>query len=114
MDDDVLLADGRETIASMLADAFGKARVVGHELQVVARYGNDLGYLVERQWPVEHADPIARHAKLAGHEIPQFLRHAIVELDADHRAAPAALERRLEEPHEIFRLFLHLDVAVAD
>ncbi len=34
MDDDVLFADGRETVAAMLANAFGKARIVGLELEI--------------------------------------------------------------------------------
>ena len=38
VDDDVLLADRREAVAAMLADALGKARIVGRELQVVARH----------------------------------------------------------------------------
>ncbi len=37
----------------MLADALGEARVVGRELQVVARHRDDLGNLVDRQRPVE-------------------------------------------------------------
>ena len=114
VDDDVLLADRREAVAAMLADALGKTRIVGRELQIVARHGDDLRDLVERQRAVQHADAARRHAELAGDEIAQFRRHLLVELDADHRTAAAALQRRLEEAHQIFGLFLDLDIAVAD
>ena len=36
VDDQVLLPDGGEAIAGMLADALGKARIVGHEFEVGA------------------------------------------------------------------------------
>ena len=114
VDDDVLLADRREAIAAMLADALGKARIVGRELQVVARHRDDLGNLVERQRPGQHADAVGRDAELAGDELAQFVRHLAVELDADHRTAAAALQRRLEEAHEILGFFLDFDIAVAD
>ena len=34
VDDEVLLADGREAVAAVVADALGKARIVGHEFEV--------------------------------------------------------------------------------
>ena len=34
MDDDVLLPDRREAVAAVVADALGKARIVGHEFEV--------------------------------------------------------------------------------
>ena len=49
-----------------------------------------------------------------GDEIAQFLRHRGAAEHVDDRAAAAALEQRLEQPHEIFGFFLHFDVAVAD
>ena len=64
--------------------------------------------------PLQHADAVGRHAELAGDEVAQFRRHLAVELDADHRTAAAALQRRLEEAHQILGLFLDLDIAVAD
>ena len=54
--DDVLFADRREAIAAVVADALGKAGIVGRELEVVARQRHDLGYLVDRQRSSEHAD----------------------------------------------------------
>ena len=34
MDDEVLLPDRGEAVAAMIADALGKARIIGHELEV--------------------------------------------------------------------------------
>ena len=48
------------------------------------------------------------------HEAAQLGRHRRLDLEPDHRAAAAALERGLEQPHQILGLFLDLDVAVAD
>ena len=44
----------------------------------------------------------------------QLVRHRRVDLEPDHRAAPAALEHGLELAHEVFGLFLDFDVGVAD
>ena len=44
----------------------------------------------------------------------ELLRHRRLDLEADHRAAAAALQRALEEADEILGLFLDLDVRVAD
>ena len=114
VDDDVLLADRREAVAAMVADAFGKTRIVGCEFQIVARHGDQFRHLVDRKQPVQHADPAGRHAEFQGDEIPQFRRYLIVEFDADHRTAPSPLQCGLEELHQIFRLFGDLDIAVAD
>ena len=56
----------------------------------------------------------AGDAQFAGDELAQLRRHLAVELDADHRAAAAALQRGLEQAHQILGLFLDLDIAVAD
>ena len=52
VDEDVLLADRRETVAAMLADALGKARVERLELEVGA-------VLVDQQRQVAHAEQAA-------------------------------------------------------
>ena len=44
----------------------------------------------------------------------QVLGHRRLDLEADHAAAPALLQRRLEQAHEILGLFLDLEIAVAD
>ena len=48
------------------------------------------------------------------HQRAQRLRHPLFDLEPDHQAAPALLQRTLEEAHEVFRFFLDLDVGVAD
>lgn len=48
------------------------------------------------------------------HELAERLRHFAVGLNADNRTAAAALQRAFEEADQIFRLFLHLDIAVTD
>ena len=93
----------------------GKRGDVGLELQVVARHRDDLRQIVQRQHAVERPRcGCRRHAELAGDEVAQRLRHRRIELEADHRAAPAPLQRALEEAHQVLGLFLDLDVAVAD
>ncbi len=54
------------------------------------------------------------HDKRALHEAAQLRRHRRLELEPDDRAAPAALEHRLELAHQILGLFLDLDLGVAD
>ena len=54
------------------------------------------------------------HVELVGDEVAQVRRTGGVDLHADHRAAAAALERAFEQAHQVFRLFLDFDVAVAD
>ena len=54
------------------------------------------------------------HAERALHEAPQLRRHRGFDLEPDHRAAAAALEHGLEQPHQILGLFLDFDFGVAD
>ena len=49
--------------------------------------------------------------ELLGDEMADVLGHRRLDLEADHGAAAALLQRRLEEAHEILGLFLDLDVA---
>src|SRR5690606_37679790 len=74
VDDDVLLADGRETVAAVIADALGKPRIVGREFQVVARQADDLGDLAYGERPFGHAHARTAYAEFRGHEIAQALR----------------------------------------
>src|SRR5690606_6851162 len=71
VDDYILLTDGREAIASMLADALRKPWIVGRIFQVVARNGNDLRNLAERQRTLDDADAVACNPKLSRHEFTQ-------------------------------------------
>ena len=47
-------------------------------------------------------------------KMAQVLGHRRLDLKPDHAAAPALLERRLEQPHQILGLFLDFEIAVAD
>ena len=114
MDDQVLLADRREAVAALIADALGKARIVGHEFQVRPVDRDELRQLVERQHAVDQEHLVVRDAERALHEGAQLRRHRGIDLEPDHRAAAAALQRGLEQPHQILGLFLDFDVGVAD
>src|SRR5690606_33093557 len=69
---------------------------------------------VERQRRLQDRNARPGDAKLARNEIAQRRRHLVVELDADDLPPAAALQRALEQAHQILRLLLDLDVGVAD
>ena len=48
------------------------------------------------------------------HKAPQFHRHRRFDVEPDHGAAPAALERGFKQPHQVFRFFQDFDFEVAD
>ena len=115
VDDDVLLPDRREAVAAGLADALGEARVVGLELEVGPVESDELRELVQGQHALDDED--ARPAAISSSSATKWRRSsgiAGLDLEADHGAAAALLERRLEEAHEVLGLFLDLDVRVAD
>ena len=114
VDDDVLLPDGGEAVAGMLADALRKARRIGLELQVRAIDVHELrhGFDAEHARNDLHLRVGDRERVL--HQRAQRLRHPLLDLEPDHKAAPSLLQRTLEETDEILRLFLHLDVGIAD
>ena len=114
VDDDVLLPDGGEAIAAMVADALGKARDEGLELEIGPLVENELlGIGIADQAAAGH-DDIVRNIELVGDELAQRFRTGGINLHADHRAAAAALERAFEQADQVFGLFLDFDVAVAD
>ncbi len=92
----------------------GKARIVGLELEV--RPVDARRAATARSAPARRRPETPRRRRLPGalHEAAQFGRHGGVDFEADHRAAAAALERALEDAHQILGLFLDLDVRVAD
>ncbi len=75
---------------------------------------DELRQLVERQHAVDQEHLVVGDRERALHEAAQLRRHRRFDLEPDHRAAAAALERGLEQPHQVFGLFLDLDVGVAD
>ncbi len=114
VDDEVLLADGGETVAAVIADALGESRVVGHEFEIGPVEAHQLRQLVERQHAVDQEHLVVAASKRALHEAPQLGRHGRFHLEPDHRSAPAPLEHGLELAHEVFGLFLDFDFGIAD
>ena len=114
VDDQVLLPDGGEAIAAVLANALGIARVIGHEFEVGPVEPGELRQFVERQHAVDQKDLVVGDRQRALHEAAQFRRHRGVDLQPDHRSAPAPLERGLEQPHQVLGLFLDFHFEVAD
>jgi hypothetical protein len=114
VDDHVLLADRRKAIAAMLANALGKARRIGRELEVGPVDAHQLLQVVDAQHSGNDVDVPIGQVERALHHAPQRVRHARLNLEADHQPTAAALQRPFEEADKVFRLFLHLDVGVAD
>ena len=114
VDDQILLLDGEEAIAAIVAHPLGKARIIGREFQVGRGQADDFRQILERQHAVERDDLLRLDVQFLGDEGAQFRRHVGVGLQPDHRTAPAALQRRLEQADQVFRLFLDFEIAVAD
>jgi len=114
MNDQILFAYRRKGVAGMLADAFGKSGIVGCEAEIVARRLGDFRERVERQQAGQNGDTVFLHIGFVNDEFAQALRQFGIELDADHRAAAAALERAFKQPDQILGLFLHLDIGIAN
>ena len=114
MDDDVLLPDRRHAVAAMFADAFGEARIVGNEFQLRTVDRHDLRKLVERDQAVDEEDFLVVHVELLGHEGPEFRGRLRLHFKPDHRTAAALFQCGLEQPHQIFGLFLDFEVRIPD
>ena len=67
-----------------------------------------------RQHAVDQEHFVVGGGQRALHEAAQLLRHLGFDLEPDHRAAPAALQRGLEQADEILGLFLDFEFGVAD
>ena len=105
VDDQVLLPDGGEAVAAMVADAAGITRRVGHEFEIGPIEARDLRHLVERKHAVDLEHAVVGGAEGALHEALQFGRHQRLDVEPDHRAAAAALERGLEQSHQVLGFF---------
>jgi hypothetical protein len=108
VDDDVLLPDRRESIAAVLADALREAGIVGLVLQV----GRSSATSWESSFSRACLPPrrcVARDLEFLGHEGRNSSGMA-ASTRGGCDAAPALLQHRLEEAHQVFRLFLDLDL----
>ena len=113
MDDDVLGADRREAIAAELADALGKARREGRELQVRPVLLVKLVQLADAEERAAFGDERADLAKLVAQHRLQRLGHPGLQLQPDYPPAPAALDGVGEIADDVLRFLLDLDIAVA-
>ena len=85
------------------------------ELQVRLVGGNELVQLRQAQLAVDQDDVLRLGAQALEDELAADPRaSSACDLDPHHRAQPAALQARLELAHQVFGLFLDLDVGVAD
>ena len=114
VDDEILLPDRGEAIAAVVADAVGIARRVGHEFEIRPVQLRDLRHLVQRQNAVDLEHAAIGGAERALHEVLQLGRHVGLDVEPDHQSAAAALERRLEQPHQVFGFFEDFQFGVAD
>ena len=114
MDDDVLLPDRGKAIAAEIADALGKARDVRGEDEIGALVGDDqLGGVVEAENALGREHIGRRGVEMLAQKAPQIGRHPRIDREVDDMAAPAPLQRGLEQADEVFGLLLDLDLAVA-
>ncbi len=114
VDQDVLLADSRETVAAVIADPLGEARLEQFELQVRPVGGDQLAELGQAQYAIHQHHVLRLGAEALDDETPQFRLHGGLDLDAHDEPQPPLLQQRLELAHQILGLFLHLDVGIAD
>ena len=91
----------------------GKRGVVGREHQVRPLVHDELPGVGEAEQAVEAEDVLGRRRAPCARS-PAGRPTCRVDRQADDAAAPAALERALEGPDEVLRLFLDLHLAVAD
>ena len=114
VDDEILEPDRREAVAAVLADALGKARDERRKFEIGPVDRDEPRQFVQPQHSVDIDDARGQHVDVAGDEAAQRRRHPRLDLQPDHRAAPAQLQRAFVEAHQVLGLLLHLDVAVAD
>ena len=113
VDDDILGADGRETIAAEFANALGEADGERLEHQIGAVGHDELGGIGQSQHALFDVHVRLADFELLDHESPELLRHRGVDLQSDDRTASPPLQCALEQTHEVFRFLLHFDIAVA-
>ena len=113
MDHNVLLTDCGEDIAIVFADTFGIAGGVCVELEIGAVFRNALGQTINTDHAVglDHGGLV--HVQLIEQHGFGLRIKVLFKLKLDHLAATPPLDRAAEGAHQIFGLFLDLDIAVA-
>ena len=114
VDHDVLLADGGEAIAAVLAHALRETGGVGRELQVRSVERDEVGEILQRERAVDEEDLVVSDVEHAGDEALQRLGRGMLDLQSNNGTAPATLQRGFEQAHEVFRLLLDFEVGIAD
>ena len=113
VDDDVLLAHRLEAVAVELADALGKAAVERLEQEIGPVGDNELRGICQREEPVLDEHRVLSDLEFLDHELLEAIWHRCLELEPDHVAAAASLQRAFERAHEVLGLFLELELTVA-
>ncbi len=114
VDQDVLLADGREAVAAVIADAFRETRLERRELQLRQVGRDQLLELGQAELAVDLDHVLRLGLQALDDEAPELVGHRGLHLHPHDQAQPPALQPRLELAHQVLGLFLDLDVAVAD
>ena len=113
VDDQVLLPDRGEAVAAMVADALRESADCRARIRDRAGRGaTSCDSSLSASTPSTMNTLVVGGAERALHE-SAAVRAASTRFDfePDHRSAAAALERRLEQPHQVLGLFLDFQVA---
>ena len=70
MNDDVLVTDGGEAVATEIADAFGKPRRIRLKLQIAPLFQNKLPRFVEAEQPLNDKRLPVTHIEMIDDELP--------------------------------------------
>ena len=84
VDQDVLLADGGEAVAAMVADTLWEARLEWLEFEVGAIGRDQLGQLIQSQQAIDQYDILRRGVQGERDEFAQLFWHHRLDLDADN------------------------------
>src|SRR5262245_2126294 len=114
MNHQILLADCRETVAAVIANAFWVARIVRDEFEIRTVDSGQLVEVVQRQHTIHPEDFVVGDGQCTLHEVAQFTRHRRFKLEADHRPASPPLERGFEKPHQILGFFFDFNFGISD
>ena len=114
MNHDILGPDGSKAVAAMLADPLWKARGIGLELQIRPLLVHQLSQIGNTDHPAHLGHLVAPDVHGPAHHIFQRVRRILLYLQPDNLPAPPPFDGALIKAHEIFRLFLDFDVAIAD